>query len=206
MEASTKLLQQLLKDLSPHERKEAVTMFAVIGMEAYLQRHHEDVNLSGSMIKVEHGMYLPSFLCFYLLLSDMFIIYYLRIVAQCYSKLLKHHNQHFNTSKEGESSSSKGLPATYKKSIDNTSKQSRRHDGLKHYPFVDEFGSVMDVLKEVEVVNNPSKPISPDAMMDPILKHTIKKSFDEFKIGSNGMKAADIPEALKVFLDSMHQV
>jgi hypothetical protein len=55
MESSSKLLQQLLKDLSPHERKEAFTMFAVIGAEAFVQRHHEEVDFCLSSIKVEHG-------------------------------------------------------------------------------------------------------------------------------------------------------
>jgi hypothetical protein len=69
MESSSLLLQQLLKDLSPHERRDAVTMFAVIGMESYLQRHLEDINLSGSMVKIEHGMY--NILCF----SFLFCLY-----------------------------------------------------------------------------------------------------------------------------------
>lgn len=127
------------------------------------------------------------------------------ITAKCYSKLLKHQHQHLHNTKEGrEGNSSKGNPTTYKKSIDTSSKPTRRHDGLKHYPFVDEFGSVVDVLKEVKVVTDPSKPMCPAAMADPILKHTIKKVFDEFKIGSNGLKACDIPEALKVCTSSFN--
>jgi hypothetical protein len=108
--------------------------------------------------------------------------------------LLKHYHQHIGKKEE----ENKGLSTTYKKSIDISSKQSRRHDGLKHFPFVDEFGSVMDVLQEVGETSK--QPTRPEAMMDPILKHTIKKVYDEFKIGSNGLKASAIPEALKVDL------
>ena len=56
MEKSSRLVRELLKDLSPHERKEAHVMFTIIGMTTYLQRHCSDVNLSGSMVKDEHGM------------------------------------------------------------------------------------------------------------------------------------------------------
>lgn len=70
---------------------------------------------------------------------------------------------------------------------------------MKHFPFVDEFGSVVDVLAELSVA---SRPTLPAAMEDPVLTHTITKVYNEFKIGRNGMKASDVPEALLVHLYS----
>ena len=128
-------------------------------------------------------------------ITDCILSHVLMSLAKCYSVLLRHYHQRTGQDNDDKIKRGKESSTTYKKSIDTSSKQTRRHDGLSHYPFVDEFGSVQDVLKEENATSIQPKV---DAMVDPILKHTTKKVYDEFKIGQNGMRASDVPQALKV--------
>mmetsp|Transcript_13983 Transcript_13983/g.20926 ORF Transcript_13983/g.20926 Transcript_13983/m.20926 type:complete len:512 (-) Transcript_13983:122-1657(-) len=74
-----------------------------------------------------------------------------------------------------------------------------RADALFHYPFCDEFGGVQDILS---TVNSDLSGINSSSTLQeataPGLKHMIEKVFHEMKIGSGGMRASDIPEALKM--------
>jgi hypothetical protein len=57
---------------------------------------------------------------------------------------------------------------------------------------MDEFGGVDEVFQ-----NLPGR-VSALSLDEINLKHYIEKIFDEYKIGSKGMRSSDIPSALEV--------
>jgi hypothetical protein len=71
-------------------------------------------------------------------------------------------------------------------------KRFSRTDVISHFPFMDEFGGVDEVFHEV------TEKISALALDEINLRHYIEKIFNEFKVGSKGMRSADIPSALEV--------
>lgn len=72
------------------------------------------------------------------------------------------------------------------------SKRFSRADVISHFPFMDEFGGVEEIFQE------ETEKISALALDEINLRHYIEKIFNEFKIGSKGMRSADIPSALEV--------
>lgn len=67
-----------------------------------------------------------------------------------------------------------------------------RADVISHFPFMDEFGGVDEIFAGKE------EKISALNLDEVNLCHFIEKVFNEFKVGSRGMKSSDIPAALEV--------
>ena len=70
-----------------------------------------------------------------------------------------------------------------------------RLDAMTHFPFADYSGSVTNILNPSSVDEAGSGFLN---MGIPGQRRLAAKVFDEFKAGNAGMRAADVPEALKV--------
>lgn len=76
-----------------------------------------------------------------------------------------------------------------------------RSDSMSHYPFIDEFSTVHDILFDDHVNNLTFQNLV--SMGDPARRKLSLRIFDEMKVGNEiGMKLSDVPEALNVSSNS----
>ena len=75
-----------------------------------------------------------------------------------------------------------------------------RPDAMFHYPFTDEYGSVMDVLTQELHQERPDLL----KMGGPGRKRLIEKIFDEMRFDRQGIRLSDLPEALSVSKDKSY--
>jgi hypothetical protein len=187
-DSSNDLLKSTLSKLSREEKRNAVKMLLQLGIHDYLMYISSENNTSN----LAQNIGLP---------IDMWSL------NKLYSKSVQDLNEQLQIRKKFERQQRQTKPSIpitnskhnqfkvnpppkYERKEEIQRNHNPRLDSMVYYPFADDSGTVTDVLhsKSSSAIHN---------MSTPARNKLSCQIFDEMRIGVNGLRIADIPEALK---------